>query len=41
MNLQKHKTSIEKISVLAILNNLWKDKVLILIISLLFSCVFG
>jgi LPS O-antigen subunit length determinant protein (WzzB/FepE family) len=41
MNFQKHKTSIDEISVLAILNNLWKDKVLILIISLLFSCVFG
>jgi len=37
----KRKTSIDEISVLAILQNFWKNKVLILIISLFFSCVFG
>jgi hypothetical protein len=41
MYLKKRKTSIDEISVLAIFHNLWKDKVLILIISLLFSCLFG
>lgn len=41
MYLKKRKTSIDEISVLAILQNLWKDKVLILITSLLFSCIFG
>lgn len=41
MHLRKRKVSIDEISVLAILQNLWKDKVLILITSLLFSCIFG
>jgi len=38
---RKRKTFIDEITVLEILQNLWKDKVLIFIISLLFSCVFG
>jgi hypothetical protein len=37
----KRKTSNDEISVLVILQNLWKDKLLLLITSLLFSCVFG
>jgi hypothetical protein len=41
MALRKRKTFIDEISILEILQNLWKDKVLIFIISLLFSSVFG